>query len=349
MKRVAIFNPYWETYGGGEKYTATAALAFSKKGYQVQILWHDPDLLSKLTDRFGFAIPSATIDIPGYQAVSAGIYSRYQYLKTMDAVFWLSDGSLPLLFSKNNLLHFQVPFTHCRENLINFKLKKLLFHQVICNSKFTQSVINQTFGFTSRVVYPPATLMPQVTKTEMILSVGRFDNLLQHKHQDVLIDAFRQGKFAPWRLVLAGGVQHGSQDISQLKNQASGLPIEFVVNPSFTKLQSLYAKAGLYWHAAGYGVNAVVEPEKVEHFGITTVEAMSAGAIPLVYGAGGQLEIIQNDYNGYTWQTLEELIAKTHSLIQSKTKFEQLKKAAVATSQLFSPEKFIDEFSQYIR
>jgi len=37
----------------------------------------------------------------------------------------------------------------------------------------------------------------------------------------------------------------------------------------------------------------------LEHFGITTVEAMAAGCVPLVYDSGGQAEIVSSGYNGY--------------------------------------------------
>ena len=59
-------------------------------------------------------------------------------------------------------------------------------------------------------------------------------------------------------------------------------------------------------------------PEKQEHFGITTVEAMSTGAIPVVINTAGQSEIIENNKNGYLWSNPEELIKYTKESIRSK-------------------------------
>ena len=45
-------------------------------------------------------------------------------------------------------------------------------------------------------------------------------------------------------------------------------------------------------HAAGFGVDADEFPERLEHFGITPIEAASFGCIPVVYGQGGPREVV---------------------------------------------------------
>ena len=42
------------------------------------------------------------------------------------------------------------------------------------------------------------------------------------------------------------------------------------------------------------GEDAERHPERFEHFGISVVEAMAAGAVPLVFGAAGPGEIVQD-------------------------------------------------------
>ena len=46
-------------------------------------------------------------------------------------------------------------------------------------------------------------------------------------------------------------------------------------------------------HAAGFGVDADEFPERLEHFGITPIEAASFGCIPVVYGQGGPREVVR--------------------------------------------------------
>ena len=56
-----------------------------------------------------------------------------------------------------------------------------------------------------------------------------------------------------------------------------------------------YKLAKIYWHASGFGEDLETHPEKAEHFGITTVEAMINGLVPIVIDAGGQKEIVVQD------------------------------------------------------
>ena len=115
-------------------------------------------------------------------------------------------------------------------------------------------------------------------KEKTIHSVGRFEASLNNKHQDILIDAFRElSPIIPgWKLGLAGG-SSSDEWLEKLKQKAAGLRVEFATNVSHTGLSDLYQKATIYWHAAGYVVDEVKNPELTEHFGISTVEAISAG------------------------------------------------------------------------
>ncbi len=58
----------------------------------------------------------------------------------------------------------------------------------------------------------------------------------------------------------------------------------FHVDAPGAELADLYARASIFWHAAGLGEDAEDDPNRMEHFGISIVEAMSAGAVPVVLG-----------------------------------------------------------------
>lgn len=347
MKTAVIYNPYWDTLGGGEKYVASVINAYQKAKYQPIILWHDKSLLSQISRRFGLDLSGAAVDLSLLSTLShANIRNRLKLTSQFDSFFWVSDGSIPLLGSKNNLLHFQVPFNN-KQSLFN-RLKLKNFDHIICNSHFTKSVIDKNYGCHSAVLYPPVTLMPQAQKDKTILSVGRFDNILHSKRQDVLISVFKALPQSGWKLVLAGGSIDTSGKVKSLQKFIGDYPIEIIVNPSFKQIQELYSKASIYWHAAGFGSNLKKSPEKAEHFGITTVEAMSAGAIPVVYAGGGQLEIVKEGENGFLWHTETELINKTNQIIRSKINMTNLTTNAINTAKEFSQDRFVHEFQKYI-
>jgi glycosyltransferase involved in cell wall biosynthesis len=347
MKTAAIFNPYWETLGGGEKYIATAIQAYLESGYHPIILWNDVALAKKIIDRFGIDISQSEINPKLYSLFSSGSpLTRIKHSSSFDSFLWLSDGSVPALASKNNLLHFQVPFNNKVPFATRVKVKN--FKHIICNSKYTKSVIDKNYSISSSVLYPPVTQMPEHNKENYILSIGRFDNFLHSKRQDFLIETFKKLNLSKWKLILAGGSHDSKENIKKLRAQIGGEQIELIVNPSFEEMRELYSKASIYWHAAGFGSDLDKYPEKAEHFGIATVEAMSAGAIPIVYAAGGQLEIVHDQENGYLWKMPEELITITKNVITDISQHQHMSKRAIDSAAQFGKEQFIHEFKQYL-
>lgn len=340
MRSALIYNPYFKSLGGGEKYTATLMYSLLKDGWEVTLAWPNSTIINKLCDRFDIDLSGINTNSNLYQTLTSGsIIKKYQKMRQFDVSFFVSDGSIPFLFSKKNLLHFQVPFSNVLGNSLTNRIKFLGIDHVICNSRFTKNVIDHEYGIDSKVLYPPATMIKPKKKEPYILSVGRFDEPLNAKRQDILIKAFREAEFPkPWKLILAGGVLN-NKDILSLKEQAKDQDIQFIENPSWKEMSDLYASASIYWHATGYDIDQAFEPEKVEHFGISTVEAMSSGAIPLVYKAGGQIEIVTNGNNGFTWTTVDELIQKTRKIISMKN-IDSLRTEASKTSKQYSQEEF---------
>lgn len=348
MKRAGIFNPYWSTLGGGEKYTATVVKALLSQGYQVDLFWHDQLLPKQLMTRFGLEIGKAKIRPDLWTVFSQGNpIQRLMASQNYEVIFWVSDGSIPLLVAKNNLLHFQVPFHHLHQNRLLLKLKLGRIHHVVCNSVFTKKIIDSAYGCESQVVYPPATQIEPLPKRHLILSVGRFDNVLHAKRQDVLIDVFKDLHLPDWELILAGGSLSGSAEIEKLQQQIGTARIRLMVNPKHTDLIQLYGQASIYWHAAGFGTDLSAHPEKAEHFGISTVEAMSAGAVPVVFNGGGQPEIVTSGETGYLWNSLDELKQYTVQLIQS-TSIAAMSLSCRQVAQKFNESAFFYAINQLL-
>jgi glycosyltransferase involved in cell wall biosynthesis len=101
-----------------------------------------------------------------------------------------------------------------------------------------------------------------------------------------------------------------------------------------------YQKASIYWHGTGYRVNPKKEPEKVEHFGITTVEAMAAGNVPVVIGKGGQLEVVGPDLKKWTWLTKRDCVKKTAQVIRNQELRQKLQTQAQQQAEQFGPDEF---------
>lgn len=336
MKRAAIYNPYLDTLGGGERYTMTVAYVLKKHGWNVEVEWKNPKIAKWLEERLG-------IDLSGIEMVP-NISKGAGY----DLVFWLSDGSIPALFGKKNILHFQTPFHDIGGKSLFNRLKLLKISSILCNSRFTKSFIDKEYGVESIVLYPPVSVeefMPD-KKENIILSVGRFSQLQQSKRQDILVDVFKRlsSKLKGWKLVLIGGSDVGGDEFTRyLRQEAEGHPIEILENLPFSEIKKFYARSKIFWSAAGYGIDENKEPEKVEHFGITVVEAMAAGCVPIIQRKGGHKEIVAEGKSGFLWEEKNELLEKTVEFAQDGSIREKIGKKGKENAAKFSQKKFEEE------
>ncbi|MFH1656622.1 MAG: hypothetical protein ABH956_02505, partial [Candidatus Nealsonbacteria bacterium] len=106
--KAAIYNPYLDTLGGGERYSISFAKILKEKGYEVFVQWKDLSIKEKLEERFGISLKGINF-IPDIKRGDG-----------YDSCFWVSDGSIPALKARKNYLHFQVPFKDVKgKSLIN--------------------------------------------------------------------------------------------------------------------------------------------------------------------------------------------------------------------------------------
>ncbi len=346
MKKAIIFDQYLNMLGGGERYALSFASELKKLGYSVEIAWEDSSTLTKATERFGIDFSGIKANAYAFKIFSSkkSLIKKYQLTRGYDLIFWISDGSLPFLFSNNNLVHFQVPFKKLGGNLFLNKIKSLFVNKFVYNSEFTKKVLEKRLSpQKSHILYPPIDInsLEGGKKEKIILSVSRFSSIMTSKRQDILIEAFRKfsRQIKDYKLILTGGLAGDDSIISDLKKQSSGLNVLIIPNPSFTKLKELYSKSKFFWHAAGFGIDEEKEPEKVEHFGMTTVEAMASGCIPIVINKGGQKEILSKIPQLLS-ETDDQLVSKTLNIAKNSSIQANLTGKLVVFSKKYSLEAF---------
>lgn len=350
--KIGLRSLYLDTLGGGERYFFSVAEFFLRRKDEVTIFWDKEPPLSKIKDRYGLDLSRVKF-IPDIFSHPVSVFDKIVTTRDYDLLFFLSDGSVPSSLATKNILHFQVPFNSFNGKTLTNKLKLLRFQKIICNSKFTKEYIDETFGINSEVIYPPVDVENFIPgrKEKLILSVGRFFSPSHPKKQEILVDTFKKiySQTPGWRLVLIGGVFPGSEDaVVSLKERARGFPIQILTDVDFPKLCGYYANATIYWHAAGFGENLQKYPDKAEHFGISTVEAMSAGAVPIVFAGGGQLEVVKENENGFLWTTPEDLAATTVKIVADKDRRNKLSQKAQETAQFFSQTRFFADWDKLL-
>jgi glycosyltransferase involved in cell wall biosynthesis len=363
MKKVYLYNPYWSSLGGGEKYVCSLAGVLSSQGeYDVTILTDTPVISrERLSSYFHVDLGKVTVKaIPRRDVAEA--------LSSADIGIVLSNFRSFGNPAPRNVFIMQIPYAEMTPTGILSKAVsgnpkeavKDIFRRsllrdtrradlVLVYSEFSRRALLDHHGIGADVVYPPIDDFKTGGKKEhVILSVGRFfRGLYNDKRYDVLIRGFKtmRQRFPniSWEYHLVGscGTDAASQRyLAALREAAEGDPIYFYVNVPYEELRRHYNEATLFWHAAGFDVDEAAHPDRMEHFGMSTVEAMSAECVPVVINKGGQKEIVSHGESGYLWHTVDELIEYSIRLMTSRDLLAQMQVRARARYQEFDRQHF---------
>lgn len=355
--KVCFFSPYFpDHFGGGERHILD--IATHLPGHLPAVIafpepraGFDKTMIRKKYEIFyGESLKNISF-ISSPIGTGAGFLEKVLWTKQFSHLFAVSDGSLFFSLAKRNIAHLQIPFTQYPNDPIN-RLKLQLW-QLNTNSEFTKRVIEKNWKTVSSVLQPMVAselFSLNQQKEKIILHVGRFFTQLHSKRQDILVENFRQlleqhPEHADWKLLLVGSIEDAAY-VKKITKAASDLPIEIRSNCSRVELLDLYAKARVYWHATGFGVDEELEPQRVEHFGITTVEAMASGAVPIVVAKGGQREVLGAELQSLAWETQSECVSQTSKLLDSVDLWEKYSKLAMAQAKSFGEKRFVAQVTK---
>ncbi len=269
-------------------------------------------------------------------------------------------------FGKRSVYHIQFPFWIPDQEVEEYGWMLADYDEIWVYSEFVRRNVNglvrhyQLDAPPIRLIPPHATWSGATqglpwSERRTVLSVGRFFKGGHNKRQDVVIDAFRQiqeSGVTGLHLALAGAIHpspEGRAWLHELQDMAHGLDCTFYPNIGRAELAALYGRSAVLIHAAGFGVDADEFPERLEHFGITPIEAASFGCIPVVYGQGGPRDVVRALGSDTMFGTVDECAQRVIRLLRDPDGSSRMSAHILRTSQAFSAQAYAEGVSASLR
>ena len=221
-------------------------------------------------------------------------------------------------------------------------IKMILNSTVLTNSDFSRKAIFKTFGVDSTVLPPPVDVdtfrkacIASDVRDDSILVISRFHPTKKIENAIHLANLLHQNDLGICMNIVGNMPPDGIGYFNYLNRLVRDYGLEnyikFDTNLGFNRLLELMRRSKVYVH-----------PLPGEPFGISTVEAMSAGIIPVVPDIGGHTEFVPQKYHFHTFGQAVKAVATALAAPAS----ERIKLSDSA--QKFSAVNYIKNFQQIL-
>ena len=318
MKVAIVFR--LDSYGGVQKCVCSLIRGLNAQGIVPDLLWDEPPVpeiveqenvkltyqsirfkvasrhLVKLPPMLRFVLKSAfpfkASDLPQQYDFVYFFTAFFRLNQPVDHLFYLSGPPmLPQLENPANWLSrlFLKSFKILHQRWISPRVPVYLHNpeiNYVINSQYTAQLFEDHHQVKLEVVYPPLVMkMTPGDQNEKTL-ITFFSRIVSYKNPQIMMELAQ--RFPNEQFLIMGSVSPNQEGYRQaLEKQIVDLQlnnVKVVANPNDHLVEEYLSQTKIY-----------VFPAENEHFGITTVEAMHRGAIPLVHDSGGQIEIVPLD------------------------------------------------------
>jgi len=363
---IGFYDQALQVIGGGQRYGATMAAALQDR-FDVTLIASKPVSLVDLENWYRLLLPRCRLKIiplPHFEkfgdwidsnAVTPEVPNPFNAIAAESRAYDVFVN-VNMLTMVRPLAPFSVFLCHFPDTARRCYFAADEYSALVVNSHFTAHWVKALWELEADLLlYPPVDVRaPRAEEKEnVILSVARFE-VGGSKKQHELIRAFEQlwtgqpDLLHGWRLVLVGGSLAQNRYLEDVRRAARACPapVEIHVNVPIAELEHHYGRAKIFWHACGLNET---NPHLIEHFGMTTVEAMQNRCVPIVINGGGQREIVEHGRSGFRFDSLEELGRYTCEVISNPDLVQELAEDALRKSEEFSQERFQHFVQEFFR
>jgi glycosyltransferase involved in cell wall biosynthesis len=316
--RVLVVHPEMKFLGGGERLCCDTIRSLLSMGHDVTLLSETFDE-QKTEDFFGYDGLFKRVHLSNYPSnnrerhfgtsshlihhargqIHALSQSKQSAGKSFDLIFstqdpgYIPDLSVPVIqwgyfprffpdFLPGSLLSLPL-HEYYRRKISRIGL-------VLAISRYSKLNLDMKWSRPSVLIYPACNMVRARAKRNLVVTVARAIPAKKLELFWEIASLYPEYEFA-MLLTQDPGLLEYSRSLSR------GSPVNgrTILNPPKETYHKFLGEAKVYLHFM-----------RGEHFGITIVEAMSAGCVPVVHDSGGPREIV-NEETGFRWQSIEEV------------------------------------------
>ena len=365
--KILLIHPRLSVKGGGERVAIHSILAATRAGHEVTLLTEEFDETS-FEDFFGCNGLFDKVNRCYYPAFRPMLGSRlllYQRLAYHRSRIKKStrNGGFDLVLSTQDIgyvpstsvpvvqyCYFPEYFSHIQGNSPSpiwrlyyrpassyYKTRVRRVETLLSVSNYTAKFVKEKWSRDSLTVYPPCPVEDYARFAEMherenlVLTVGR---IVPEKRFDAFVEL---AKMVPdTGFVAVGSVSNEARGYYEQLKEKSPENFSFVLSP-LRRVKEILGRAMAYVHCA-----------EGEHFGITIVEGMAAGCVPVVHDSGGPVEIVTPDV-GFRWRDLDSAAKQIKMLADNDSLREKFSSNACSRAKRFDAETFELEMQRVLR
>lgn len=171
-------------------------------------------------------------------------------------------------------------------------------------------------------------------------TIGVVSRLESIKGMDLAVPAFAEvhERHPDLKLLVVGDGSQRQLMESQVKE--FGLPgdsVLFVGRQNQDMLQSFYDR-----------IDILLMPSRSEGFGLTAIEGMARGCVPVVSDTGGLPEVVEDGVSGllHSTESVDDMATKIESVVDNPKLFEQLSRGAYNRAHVFSKKQYNVQITQ---
>jgi len=354
--KIAIFHDYFGSIGGGEKLVLELA-----RELKADII--TTEVNTKNIKKIGIKDVNiinigSVIQYPVIKQIHSSIkFSSANFVKKYD--YYIMSGNWSIFACKKHHpnIHYihtpprmfydskkyfykmapwygKIPFliwVRIHSWLLEKQIKYL--DKAIANSRNVQDRIRKYYHIRSKIINPPIKKYPFIKYGDYWLSVNR---LYPHKRIELQIESFR--KLPKEQLIIIGGYMKGDHAKKYVDKIMKNLPSNVTImrEVSERKLAKLYG-----------GCRAFITTAKDEDFGMTVLEANSAGKAVLATNEGGYTETVLTGKTGYLVKAdVNDIIRKIKKISSNPKKY---RKECERQAGKYTVRKFINKIKKEIR